>query len=398
MRDRNLLEFAYLLALAAIATTLTLILHPGEPTGPDIDSYVPIANAIIDDPRYFFSADAYQNNFWSMGYPTLLAGMLFLTGSLTGVTIIQAFLVGTLVFIPWLLTRHIPGPTRLIAPAILAVMPAIWGIGTSIAYEAPYAALLGFSLAIAWNLRTNPPRSLWATRFLATLSGFLISLGVLMQTKTLIVVPVVIFLLWKAGRSQFGLGVLGFLIAVLPWSLRNALVLGSPSPLAGNGPFNIWVGNNPATATGGAMLEPPAVPAGLTPLQAALEFVVSQPERAFELIILKSARLTQPLFVYPELLAPGPGRTLLHALVAVLNAFIVLGVVAFVGTRIVAGPKGVPPLTAPAVFVTLFFVVHLPFIAEPRYMAPVLPVSAAIAVATSVWALKRVSARRLTKR
>jgi len=152
------------------------------------------------------------------------------------------------------------------------------------------------------------------------------------------------------------------------------------------------------TVTGGAMLEPPAVPLGLTPIQAALNFVVSQPERAVELVILKTARLTQPLFVYPEILAPGPGRTMLHALVALINMLIVLGVVLYLGARIVSGPRDLPPLTAQAVFVVLFFIVHLPFIAEPRYMAPVLPISSAIAAATWICMIQRLRLNRITRK
>jgi len=394
LQTTNRRELLYLFALAVLSTILTIILNPGDPTGPDIHSYVPIADQIIDNPDYLISPEAFQGNFWSMGYPTLLAGMLFVTGSLTGVTVIQACMIGSLVFVPWLLTRHIPGPTRLIAPAITAITPALWGIGTSIAYEAPYAVVLGYSLALAWTIRQRPPRNVGILLLLSALSGFLIALGVLIQSKTLIVVPVIAVLLTRVYRRALWAGIAGFLVPLIPWSIRNFFVLGTINPLAENGPFNVWVGNNPVTTTGGSMLKPPAVPAGATPMQAAIDFIVSQPERAVELVILKSARLTQPVFIFPEILQPGPSRTLLHLIMAVINVLVVLGVVFYLGARLVNGPRGLPALTAPAIFIAVFFAVHLPFIAEPRYMAPVLPVSIGIAVATWVhigtrWSVQR---------
>ena len=391
-------DLIYLTALAALTTFLTIALGPGEPTGPDIDSYVPIANAISADPGYLFTREAFQSNFWSMGYPTLLAGMLAITGSLEGVAVFQAVLVGSLVFVPWLLTRHIPGPTRLIAPAVLAVTPAMWGIGTSIAYETTYAVVLGYALGIAWSLKLRSPNTTWSLAIWAALSGFLIGLGVLIQSKTLIVVPVIAALLISTRRRAIWAGLIGFLIAIGPWVVRNIFVLGTANPLAENGPFNVWVGNNPVTVTGGSMLNPPPVPVGSSPVQASIDFMVSQPERAVELIILKSARLVQPLFVYPELLQPGPTRTFIHLLSAAMTFLVASGVVVFLGARILSGPAGVPNLTAPAVFVALFFAVHLPFIAEPRYMVPVLPVSTAIAITAWLAAAQRIRANRLTKR
>jgi hypothetical protein len=77
---------------------------------------------------------------------------------------------------------------------------------------------------------------------------------------------------------------------------------------------------------------------------------------------------------------------------------VVFGVVAFIATRIVAGAKAVPAITAPAIFVVLFFLVHLPFIAEPRYMTPVLPVSVAVAIATWVQVVQRFRQGHLTRK
>lgn len=391
-------ELLYLFALALLATGLTLVLNPGHPTGPDIHSYVPIAEAIVADPSYLTRADAFQGNFWSMGYPTLLAVMLWTTGSVQGVTVLQAVVIGTLVFVPWLLTRHIPGSTRFIAPAVLVVCPPIWGIGTSIGYEAVYALVLCYSLAIAWiisgNRQVTQRHSIW----LAILTGLLLGVGVLIQSKTVIVVPVILYLLYKNRIQLFWLGVFGFLIPILPWSIRNIFVLRTANPLAENGPFNLWVGNNPVTTTGGSMLEPPPVPAGQSATSAAIDFLINQPERAIELVILKSARLTQPLFVYPEILQPGPGRTTLHVLAAATNLLIVLGVIAFLGARLVGGPQSSPRVAALAVFVALFFLVHLPFIAEPRYMTSVLPISVSVAVATWLFTLKRVRGNTARRR
>lgn len=373
----------FLAACAIVASALTWLARPGEPTGPDIAAYGRIAEAIRADPGYLLDPAAFDGNFWSPGYPSLLAVLWHATGSLTGVTIVQSLLAGVLVFVPWLLTRHLPGPTRRIGPAILAISPALWGMGTSIGYEVVLAAALGFSLAVAWNLTTFPPATKRRAGALAMLAGLLLAAALLLQTKSLVVLPVVLWLLWKAGPRALAWGAAGSVAGLLPWMVRNAAVLGAPSPFAGNGPYNLWVGNNPMNPSGGSMLVAPPTPGGQDQLSAALEFIVSQPERVLELSWSKAARLLQPAFAYPELIPVGPARTAVHLLAGAIAALLAVGVLAYLGARLMGGPRAVPELTPPAVFVGLFFASHLPLIAEPRFMSAVLPVSSA--VATTAW-------------
>lgn len=246
-------------------------------------------------------------------------------------------------------------------------------------------------MVLAWaRVMRGSDSTIWSRVLLPIISGLVFGLAVLAQSKVIIVAPVIIYLFWRQQRGRAGWAVGGMLAALLPWMIRNHLVLGSPNPLTGNGPYNLWVGNNPDATTGGSMLTAPPLPLGVqSQSEAAVRWIIEQPEIAIQLVFRKAMRLWEPHLVYPELISPGPGRTLLHLIAGILAVFMIVGFFAFLGGRVFSSPPTVPDMTPIAVAALLFYVSHLPFIAETRFMTPIFPMIASVSIATWFYAWRR---------
>lgn len=373
-----------------VAIALPIVLAPAAAVGPDVAAYSRIAQDQLTRPDFWGWPEAFDSNFWAMAYPTFLAIALRVTGgSLDGVLTLQVFMSATLIFIPWLLARGLGQLARYAATVVLVINPGFWWMGTSIGYEFLLALSLSWALVLAWGVNRWKGRSAMQVRLMCLGSGLLFALALLTQTKSIVLAPVLGYLLWRARPHWAWWGGLGTLLGLAPWMIRNVLVLGSPSPFTGNGGYNLWVGNNPQALTGGSMLIAPDTPGGQSQLSAALEYIVSQPERFIDLVWSKSSRLLQPVYTYPEILQPGPQRTLLHIVAGGLSIILAIGLLLFFGARLFAKRGSVPDVTPLAIFVLVFFLSHLPFIAEPRFMTAVLPVTTTVAIATWIYLFQR---------
>lgn len=315
-------EYGYLGLLVILAIIIQFVLHPEVPTGPDVEAYTSLANEQMQT-GFWWDPSAFRDNFWSMAYPTILASLLRFSGNDLGVVVhAQTILAASLIVVPWLLTRHISGKVRFVAPFVLLINPALWWMGWTIGYEFLLSVLLSFALAIAWAVRFSPRHSERWSLFWSAVVGLLLAGAILTQTKSLIVVPVIVYVLYSRSRRSAWIGSLATVAGRFPWMLRNWIITGNPSPLSRNAEYNFWVGNNPLNPTGGSMLIAPTTPSDKSQVSAAVDFIVSQPERFIELLWSKAARLAEPVFVYPAVFEPGPLRTALHLLSAVMVAFL----------------------------------------------------------------------------
>lgn len=376
-------EAIYLGALGLILLGIQLVTLPANPNGPDATTYVAIAQEQIGNAGFWSNPMSLVGNFWAIGYPTVLALAFRLTGgSLQAVSVGQSVLMASLVVVPWILSRGLPKAVQWGAPAVLVATPAAWWMGHTIGYEAMLAWLVGFAIALTWMLYHRGLGSRpWVAVAVSAGIGLLLAAALLTQTKVLVVIPVVAVLLLKVGRRPAVSAAAAFIVGLLPWMVRNALVLGNPNPLSGNGGYNLWVGNNPDATTGGSMLVAPPTPNGESMTAAAVNFILSQPERWIELTLSKAARLLQPSFVYLDQVPVGPARTALHLYAAALSLIVTIGVLVFLGAWAMRGSRSVPPVAPLALMVLLWFASHLPFIAESRYMTTMLPLSATVAAA-----------------
>ena len=388
-RRREVLVVATFVPLSIV---IQILLQPACCTGPDVDAYLRLAEEQLADPRYLLNPQAFDGNFWAFPYPLFLAGLLHITGgSLSAVIPAHMLLASLLAPGTWLLAFRLGTRIRVASSAVVAVSPPTVWMGTHLGYEVLLALALTTSVALAWSVPRAPARwGSWSTVWITVLSGLFLGAAILIQTKSAALLPVLVFLYWKRGGRALAAGIIGVLLAILPWSIRNLVVLGNPYPFSGNGPYNLWVGNNPEAVTGGFMVVAPPIPAGTSSqTQAAVDFILSQPESAATLVFRKAARLWEPLFLYPDLMSAGTSRHLLHLVVTLFSAFIIIGFFGFVAARFVTRSPDLPEVTPLAVLVLLFISTHLLFIAEPRFLAPVVPFTVTISVATIGYAIRR---------
>ena len=381
--------------MVLFSVLLQRLFTPGCCEGPDLVAYAEIAARQSEQSDFWMRADAFESNFWGMLYPTFLHYAQLVTGgSLEAIQWIQRVFVAVLVPGAWLLTAHLGRRVRCATVLVLVLSPTTFWLGNSYGYEVLLALFLTFGVVLAWGFGGKEFfQSSRLNSLVAVASGLLIGLAVLTQSKAIVALPVIVFLLWRQKLGRIWWGALSFFITVLPWMLRNLVVLGTPSPFSNNAGYNLWVGNNPEAVLGGSLLTAPPLPPGVTSqLRAGLDFIISQPEAMQDLFFRKVVRLWQPLYVYPEFIPVGPGRTMLHLVAGLLAALVVIGFVLFLGGRLFSKPPIVPNVTPIAVLVLLFASSHLPFIAEPRFMTVVYPLTLSVAVPTLLYLARNLRA------
>ncbi|MCS7173057.1 MAG: glycosyltransferase family 39 protein [Armatimonadetes bacterium] len=137
-------------------------------------------------------------------------------------------------------------PTALLGAVLLAVHPAAAYLAGLHLTENLFFPLLLLALLQAYRLADYP--SAWGAMGL----GGLVGLGALTRAVFLGFLP--FLLLWCALRwgvhtqrsySLAGLVVTGCMLTLLPWTVRNAVVLQAFVPVQSNGAMVFWAGNNP---------------------------------------------------------------------------------------------------------------------------------------------------------
>ena len=105
-----------------------LLIDPGF-SGPDATSYGKFARD-GQDWSYWTTPEAFERNFFPMGYPTILAVAMKVAGGSTwlyqGASIVMALSV---VCFAWVLTSHISRAVRVTTMAVVAVSPSLLWMG-----------------------------------------------------------------------------------------------------------------------------------------------------------------------------------------------------------------------------------------------------------------------------
>ncbi len=117
-----------------------------------------------------------------------------------------------------------------------------------------FVACMAALLLLAWRMRQEP------TPGRAVLTGLALGLMTLGRPQALLLLPVLVLWLtmgrfrWPALWRNAGLLCLAAGLVVVPWVVRNWLVLQTPVLVSTNGGRTIWLGNNPfTTGSGGAV-------------------------------------------------------------------------------------------------------------------------------------------------
>lgn len=186
--------------------------------------------------------------YWPPGYPLLLS--LWLRLPLP--TLHAVLLLNLLSFVGMLLAVRLIGRRYLgpvgtgLAMGLLAVWPSLVMQAGSASKELILLALLTGAFAC---LPTRPDsRSLWRW---SPAAGLLFGASCLVQPSVLLL-PLVIPVYGWLARFPFRrivvmalLFLLGAVVAVVPWTLRNLHVLGEPVLISTNGGYNFYRANNP---------------------------------------------------------------------------------------------------------------------------------------------------------
>ena len=242
---------------------------------------------------------------WPPGYTTVLAGVYRVFGVDPRWGELLNALLGavTVVLLVVVVERWIDRTTAVVAGVILAILPGpiIWT--DLVVSETLYMMLFVLMFAV---LAYATPRWPWLIAL-----GVVIGLGGLVRGEALTwgLLPIV---LWHKQLSLADLAkrigaIAGVTVLLLmPWTIRNAVVMDAFVPLATNASETLWAGHNPS-ATGGQVYPPDAyyerfddVPGNRWELEIsaalradALSYMVRHPVREIELIPLKLIHLNR---------------------------------------------------------------------------------------------------------
>ncbi len=196
--------------------------------------------------------DAFGNAaFFSPGYPLVLAAFS-LAGAKLGTALALNLVLGVAAILATYLLALAATRDRtaaLAAAAAFAVLiPAVAGSALVQKENLSVPLLTGFTLAVVILLDTPRPR------LVAGIAGLFYGAGLLAGASVMLTGGVVAVALlwrkqaWRETSAAAGVFALAAAIVIAPWLWHVDRTLGRPV-LTTNGPFNLYVGNNPA-ATG----------------------------------------------------------------------------------------------------------------------------------------------------
>lgn len=180
-------------------------------------------------------------------YPYILA----LAGGVGNVAqFVQAALDSTTAALISALVLPIAGPTAAIIGGVLYALsgPVVFGSG-ALLFDTWVSFFVVLSL---WLLSRDDAGHRW---FILLLAGM--SLGLAATAKPFVFAALPLWFAlwwwrregtrWQKALRPLALTSLGFVLALAPFALRNAIVLGHPSPLPATGGLAFYLGNNPIT-------------------------------------------------------------------------------------------------------------------------------------------------------
>jgi len=322
------------------------------------------------------SPDAFEDNFWPAGYPGLLAAFaVFGDWQIVGIRLLHVVLGALIALMSGLLVDRISPRLSTATTWIVAASPtmlwAVWAIG----YELTLAFLLTGGLVLSireWSRlsKTSP-----------FIGGLLLGMAMLFQFRSVLAAAVLMAFLFRRSLNRARIVALGIAIPVSLWSLRSLLATGSPAPWSGNGPYNLWNGNNPE-ATGHNVYPLPPLPTGESSYTwAAARWVLDNPIEFLQLTFQKFIYLFEPTHL--SVVANAfPGDAIVYWIEITIALFIVCMLITFVALRINGRGNQIRFLDVPFWFAMAYLVPNIFFIVEPRFSIPVHGILMAVSIGT----------------
>jgi 4-amino-4-deoxy-L-arabinose transferase-like glycosyltransferase len=297
---RTDVRWAAALALFALVLRLVFVLRFGQDPDAgfpanDTLAYDLLGRSLSDGHGYrFFDGASVQ---WPPAYPYLLGGLFGVFGaSVTHSLVLNAVLGAlTVAVLYWVALQALGRRAAIACAGLLAIFPGQILIADVTLSETLYTLeLVGFvALAVGLDRR---PRSL-------VVLGLLAGLAALTRGEGFLLPLIVLTMGLRPGEGRAVLRqtavVVGVMVlAVVPWTIRNAVVADAFVPVATNSSTTLWSGHNPSADGGpkfridirrrsklrGAALE---VEEARIQRHDAIDFALHNPRRELELIPLK---------------------------------------------------------------------------------------------------------------
>ena len=242
-KPENKKLIAFLFAFSLLVRLLTLAIFPTPALDSSAISHLRAAYLLMDGKG--FSDPSFQV-FNPPGYPVFIAICLSLFGGdQVSVIIVQAVMDSlTIVMVYFVMKGIFDIETALLSAGILSLYPFSVYLTMSIASEPLFTFFLsGFVLSSVYAVRSTKP-------WYYCVSGILLGLTTLTRGTTQFVplmFPVMLILLGKRGRESFFCCTalcLTFVLVILPWTVRNYVVLDEFIPVATGGGIVVLMGSS----------------------------------------------------------------------------------------------------------------------------------------------------------
>jgi 4-amino-4-deoxy-L-arabinose transferase-like glycosyltransferase len=245
---RTLIALALIVVLGLGARAVAVV-HPVADPADDSHAYYALAKSLYTEGSYGgpeFHAEATSD--WSPGAPWLYAGLFVVTGGPREGTIriLEALMgVGTILVV-FLLGWRLGGrwPALLGALGVAIYPPFIHSVGEIMSEPPAMLSLPAAILAFLWAWDGKSP---W--RWL--LPGFLFGATAMFRPEyTLVAAAFVVFAAarwawqreWAFGATAIGLMLVALLLPIVPWTIRNIVVLDRLVPISTGGGKALYVG------------------------------------------------------------------------------------------------------------------------------------------------------------
>ena len=354
---------------------------------------------------------------WPVGYPVFLALFFLITGpSILVAKLLNVLLSIAVVYLSylitsWLLDRRVAW----ISALLLAILPGLIVYVGLVSSDLLFMALVlaAFALSLRPVVGDRPPRRLVLLNPL--LVGVIAGGAALTRPPGLVLIAFWAFVRVLTGRSEWpslwrwaSLVVVGALVVLAPWCIRNYIHFRRFVPISNNGGANFWIGNNPLAYGGYIFPRDDSNPlAALIGDEVALdeagyrlgmEFIRQNPVPVLRLLPAKVFYLYNSndaglgwncsAATQPGQRGSGPRAFMLVNLVYTCTAFFGL-----LGLAVMAlNFRYVRPVAWSGVILTLYWTLaQLPFFGSDRFSLPLLPILTTYA-AGGISALLRVDA------
>ena len=248
---RTLIALALIAALGLLCRAVAVV-HPVADPADDSHAYYALSKAIYEEGSYG-EPTFHDSSDWSPGAPWLYAGLFVVTGGPRegSIRILEALLgVGTILvafFLGWRLGGR--WPALLAALGVAIYPPFIHSVGEVMSEPPAMFSLPAAILAFLWAWDRTAARSGSAWAWL--LPGFLFGVTAMFRPEyTLVAAAFVVFAAgrwawereWAFGATAIGLMLVALLLPIVPWTIRNIVVLERLVPISTGGGKALYVG------------------------------------------------------------------------------------------------------------------------------------------------------------